>query len=110
MDKKYKIVSFSSLVPLVLMFKTISDEDAPTLTLNVQVDYRNDKVYFDSIPENCKELDLAALEKQILDTFKPPHFELPEEYNEYFKKAQEVKSGGYATSFNQIDLTGGYKT
>jgi hypothetical protein len=109
MSKKYNITSVSSVVPLVVYFKNAEEQeiDVPPLSVNVTVDYQKDKVHFDNPPP---DLDTDAMEKQILDMFKPPNVEIPEEYYEYFKQVQEVRSGNYASSFmsaSQIDLDGG---
>jgi len=98
--KNYKILSVSSLVPLAVEIK---DEQGiePSTVLNVKIDYRSEKVYFESPPEG---LDLNALERQIIDYFKPPVVEIPSVYYDYLEKIKEVRSGDYATSFmNEIN-------
>jgi len=93
--KNYNILSVSSLVPLAVEIRDEQDAESPKF-LNVKIDYRNEKVYFEDPPEG---LDLKALERQIIDYFKPPVVEIPNVYYDYLEKVKEVRSGNYATSF-----------
>ena len=51
--------------------------------------FKNEKVYFEDPPEG---LDLIALERQIIDHFKPPVVEIPNVYYDYLEKVKEVAS------------------
>lgn len=103
MDKKYEILSVSSLVPLSVDIKGVQ-EDSATIQINVKIDYRNERVYFENPPEG---LDLQLLERQIIDYFKLPVVELPNVYYDYLSKIKEVRSGDYATSFmNDYQING----
>lgn len=96
MNKKYKVISTTSLLPLKVRLET---EDKEELNVNVKVDYPNDKVYFDDYPSNLTDTDLKILEEVILDSFKPPEVDIPQEAFDYYKKAAQVRAGDYATSF-----------
>lgn len=94
MNKKYNIVSTFSLLPLVVRFK---EEGGDTeSTVNVKVDYRNDKVYFE---DPSPGLDLESLEGKILESFKPPEVEIPDFYYEHLSQIQEVSKADFASSF-----------
>lgn len=93
--KKYKIVSTTSLLPLLV---TLKDEDDNIYKVNVKIDWPNDKVYFDN-PEEYKDLDLKSLEDVILKRYQLPEVDIPDDVYEYFDKAKQVRSGDYATSF-----------
>ena len=98
MNKKFKIVSATSVFPLVVKLKNCDQEDSQLLEINVKIDYQNDRVYFDELPQELG-LDLSSLEQQILDYFKPPHVDIPDVFYENFSKIQEVRQANYASSF-----------
>ena len=98
MDKKFKIVSAFSVFPLVIKLRRQDQEDSSLLEINVKIDYQNDRVYFDEVPQELG-LDTASLEQQILDYFKPPHVDIPDVFYENFSKIQEVRQANYASSF-----------
>jgi len=98
MDKKYKVVSASSVFPLVVKLKRQDQEDSNMIEINVRIDYQNDKVYFDEVSQNLGP-DLISLEQQILEYFKPPHVDIPDVFYENFSKIQEVRQANYASSF-----------
>lgn len=96
MNKKYTITSVSSLVPLVVRLKDSNNE---FINIEVKVDYQNDQVYFDNLPHELEGVDLDDLKQKILDYFKPPDIEIPEDLYEYINKAQEITQPNYASSF-----------
>jgi hypothetical protein len=103
MDKKYEILSVSSLVSVAVDLKGVQENNT-NLRINVKIDYKNEKVYFEDAPEG---LDTQSLEKQIIDYFKPPAVEFPSVYYDYLSKIKEVRSGDYATSFmNDYKING----
>jgi len=95
MSKKYKITSTSSLLPLSVKFKEENGDEEQTI--NVKIDYRNDRVYFEDTESNT--VDLESLEKEILEIFKPPEVEIPDFYHEHMAKVREVSQSNFASSF-----------
>lgn len=96
MEKKYKLVSITSLLPLNV---TLNDKEGDVININVKIDYPNDKVYFEEYPDKLTEEDLLLIESSILDSFKPPEVDIPQEAYDYYQKASQVRAGDYATSF-----------
>lgn len=102
MDHKYKILSMSTVMPFIINFE---DLNTPTQvkSIQVKVDYANEKVYFEN--EN-DELDYLQLQTDILNTLRPPdpepnHTEVYEMIN---KKMAEMRSGNYGYNMRNMDV------
>lgn len=94
MDRKYQVLSASSLMRMLITFTKIDDVSNEPLTIGVNVDYVNDRIYFDE-NDLLNDIDKEELEAEILSNLRPPLIEAPEMPPEILRKIQEVKSGNY---------------
>lgn len=94
MDRKYQVLSASSLIKMLITFKKIDEMVDEPITIGVNVDYLNDRIYFDE-SELLKDIDKDELEAEILSNLRPPLIEAPEMPPELLQKIQDVRSGSY---------------
>lgn len=94
MDRKYQVLSASSLIKMLITFKKIDEMVDEPITIGVNVDYLNDRIYFDE-SELLKDIDKDELEAEILSNLRPPLIEAPEMPPELLQKIQDVRSGNY---------------
>lgn len=109
MGKKYKILSTSSIFPISISFLKKEEEidESKVVTIRANIDYSNNRVYFDPLPEECADIDLVSMEEEILDFIRPPEIDTPEIVYELLEKARQVSSGDFASSFMKDSNLGG---
>jgi hypothetical protein len=90
MSGKYKIVSSSNIITMVINFKDENDENK---TVNVGVDYLMSKVYF--FDEISKKIGYDELEKTILNHIIPDICDLPEIPEDLLIKVDEIRQGKF---------------
>lgn len=94
MDRKYQVLSASSLIRMLITFNKIDDTANEPITIGVNVDYINDRIYFDE-NELLNDIDKQELEAEILANLRPPLMEAPEMPPELLQKIHDVRSGNY---------------
>lgn len=90
MDEKYKITFYATLIPMLIEI----DNKQKIL---VNIDFFNQKVYFDEKFQNLStEDDLLMLEKNILNKLSINNsFQTPKIDQSILEKIREVKTGKY---------------
>lgn len=92
----------STLMPVIVSFE---DANAPTQIKSIQVgvDYANEKVYFENEDD---ELDYSQLQEDILNALRPPEPEPQslEVYEMINKKMAEMRSGNYGYNMRNTDV------
>ena len=90
MNGKYKIVSASNIVNMIVDFQ---DESGITKTVHVGVDYLMEKIYF--LDKSDEHTDYNELEKTILQSIRPEECELPEIDPDIMLKVNEIREGKF---------------
>ena len=93
MERKYQIISASNLMKVAVKFST----GFATISMNVDVDFDENRVYFNLDKEAWKDLDLDDLEQEILAYLRPVGPEMPKFSSEIFQKIFDVQSGKYGS-------------
>lgn len=88
----YKIISYAAIFPMTFSFS--KEDGQEPISLNVDVDYLNNKVYFRDKLQH-PELDYAKLEEDILNKLIPEEFDLPHIPEEIMEKTRKVNGEDY---------------
>ena len=103
MSDTYKIINYSTIFPMIFSFCKENDKEN-IITINVNVDYFNHKVYFGDNISKHPEIDFLKLENQIFQSLEPEEIEIPEVSGEILEKASKIKEPNYTESF--LNMTG----
>lgn len=107
MDKTYKIISCYAIFPMTVSFYKENNE---LVTLNVDVDYFNQNVFFKDKDQH-PEIDFLKLEEQIIKELVPQEIEQPEISEEVFERAKKVRQEDYTQdlmkNMNGVDYDSG---
>jgi hypothetical protein len=98
MTQDYKIISYSAIFPMVFSFYKENKE----ITLNVEIDFLNKKVYFGDNTNKYPDLDFLKLEEKIFEELTPQEIETPEISEDVFERAKKVREEDYSKSFTDI--------
>lgn len=88
----YKIISYAAIFPMTFSFS--KEDSQESISLNVDVDYLNNKVYFRDKSQH-PELDYIKLEEEILNKLIPEEFDLPSIPEEIMEKTRKVDGEDY---------------
>lgn len=92
MDRKYEIISASSLMKMIIKFK---DKNDHVYELPFGVDMLNDKIYFEKEIMDYPDIDYEDLEQEILAYLRPASPESPQFPADLMQKINDVQFGKY---------------
>ena len=96
---KYQVVSANSLVKMIISYKS----DDSFMTIPVDVDYLNHRVYFEDKQDN------VDLEQEILSFLRLPVMDRPEIPMNIFQHISDIESGNFGPDFKGYEAYNEYK-
>lgn len=97
MERKYKIASAYSIIPMLVNFKQLDSDEI--VSVSIAVNYTQDQVVFHG--EKIVGIDYDDLEQEILSYIRPSTIETPKIPVDVLERISKVRSGEYQAAFNE---------
>lgn len=102
MNRKYKIVSAYTIMPMVIYVRKQDSEEMEPIIMSIGVNYSQDKIIFNG--ELLDGIDYEDLEQEILAYLRPATVETPVISKDIMDRVRKVRSGEYQSAFSQPEF------